>query len=365
MIKYLIFVLLVAELYALQSITLQKKELDYEIPEQDNQQIWTFLFKEDDFELESIKNYKNQQFYGEITIGTPPQKLNVIFDTGSDTLWVASLNPNSKKKSGTHLSFDPKLSSTLRPASGAFEIEYGKGSANGKYYEDTVGIGNLKLEGFKFGAAFQYADFSSLTELSGVAGLPYIPDEETSTNIVQYMYEHGLIPEESFSIYLSKTPQGSSQLIFGGVDMKLAASEFKYYPLIEESYWMTPIRGFGLNKTAKPRNDMLAIIDSGSSLILGSPEIIKPILDFLDDYDCEDDFDELPPLIVNIHGDIYEIPPEVYVIPDSRRTCFYGLKATQFPSYMGKVVILGDVFMRAYYTHFDKAHDRIGFAKAA
>ena len=74
-----------------------------------------------------IKDYQNAQYYGEIAVGTPGQKLAVVFDTGSSNLWV----PNKKPFLSTHRTYSHDESSTYVKNGSKFAIQYGSGPVGG------------------------------------------------------------------------------------------------------------------------------------------------------------------------------------------------------------------------------------------
>lgn len=58
-----------------------------------------------------LNNFKNSQYVGNLSIGNPPQEIDVIFDTGSSNFWITSvdcLDPGCL----SHKSFDGSKSSS-------------------------------------------------------------------------------------------------------------------------------------------------------------------------------------------------------------------------------------------------------------
>uniref|UniRef100_A0A8D2I6B5 Pepsinogen C n=1 Tax=Urocitellus parryii TaxID=9999 RepID=A0A8D2I6B5_UROPR len=84
------------------------------------------------------------------------------------------------------------------------------------------------------------------------------------------------------------------------------------------------------------------------------------------------DVQNLPTFTFIINGVQFPLPPSAYILNVSpgpwgwNGYCLVGLEATYVSSANGQPFwILGDVFLRSYYSVFDMANNRVGFATAA
>ena len=76
----------------------------------------------------------------------------------------------------------------------------------------------------------------------------------------------------------------------------------------------------------------------------------------------------LPMLNIVINGVTLEMTPEQYILQmddgEGDSECLSGFIGLDLPPQMGPLWILGDPFIRAYYTAFDFGNRRVGFAKS-
>nr|AUF83010.1 pepsinogen C [Alligator sinensis] len=327
---------------------------------------------------EPLANYIDMSYYGEISIGTPPQNFLVLFDTGSSNLWVPSVYCQSEACTN-HPLFNPANSSTYSTQDQSFSLQYGTGSLTGIFGYDTVTIQNVAISDQEFGLSetepgtnFVYAQFD------GILGLAYPAiSSGGATTVMQGLIQQNLLDAPLFSFYLS-SQDGSQggELVFGGVDSNLYTGQIIWTPVTQEAYWQIAIEGFSISgqTTGWCSNGCQGIVDTGTSLLTAPGDVYSNLLESIgaeQDSDGQyvvscDSIDSLPTISFVIGGTSLPLPPSAYVIQSTDGSCMVGIGPTYPPSQNGQPLwILGDVFLRSYYSVYDMGNNQMGFAPAA
>ena len=103
-----------------------------------------------------------------------------------------------------------------------------------------------------------------------------------------------------------------------------------------------------------------AIIDTGTSVIAGPRKIIDKMTEGFGpgkqkQVDCAT-IPNLPTLTMIFGGDKYVLTAEDYILQvaeGSKTVCIVGLIGLDLPEQLGEAFIVGDSFIKTFYTHFD------------
>jgi len=230
-----------------------------------------------------LDSKSDAQYYGPITIGTPPQNFLVLFDTGSSNLWVPSSKcPFWQISCDLHTKYYSSESTTYVANGTKFSIQYGSGAAEGFISQDNVGIAGVTVQGQNFaeitdepGIAFIAAGFD------GVLGLAFSSISVDHVTPVWYnLLSQGLIKEPVFAFWLNRDinakPGQGGELVLGGVDPSHFVGSFTYVNISQELYWEFQSDSIAVGPTTYCTN-CKTIADSGTSLLVGPSAIISQI----------------------------------------------------------------------------------------
>jgi saccharopepsin len=320
-----------------------------------------------------LTNFMNAQYFTEIQIGNPPQTFKVILDTGSSNLWVPSTKCTSIA-CFLHTKYDSSASSTYKANGTAFEIRYGSGSMEGFVSSDSISIGDLAIKGQDFaeatkepGLAFAFGRFD------GILGLAY--DTISVNHITPPFYSminQGLIDDPVFSFRVGSSEEDGGEAVFGGIDPSAYTGEITYVPVRRKAYWEVELEKVSFGDEVLELENTGAAIDTGTSLIALPTDMAEMLNTQIGakrswngqyTVDCSK-VPSLPELSFHFGGKPYPLKGSDYIL-EVQGTCISAFTGLDINVPGGSLWIIGDVFLRKYFTVYDLGRNAVGFAKSA
>jgi len=334
-------------------------------------------------ENQLLNQNADTSYFGTIAIGTPAKSFNVILDTGSADLWLAS--SNCYTGCGSVPTYDSSSSTSFRNLSTPFSIKYGSGQAAGSLGSDSIQMAGFGVSGQTLGVVNAVTQDLLTAPVSGLMGLAFstlstsksMPFWETlaSTNAWDS-------PLMAFHLTRFRNVSGAQKLEVGGsfdmgfTNSSLYTGEISYVdiPSGDESFWLIPLTQINVqNQPLAVSGTVLAAIDTGTTLVGGPSDAIATIFSQIpgsqpagSDYEGYWAF----PCNTNINismtfgdGPAWSINPADFVLARVNGGFCIGaffeldLSGTNAPSW-----IVGDTFLKNVYSVFRYSPPSVGFA---
>jgi len=366
----------------------------------------------------SGKNFK-RAYYGRISVGSPPQTFDVVFDTGSAHLILPSSNCTSSSCSG-------KRRYNSRDSVSSIDINVDGSHADGAISRDilTVTFGSGDSTGLisRDHLCFMLSDDSSVLsqandeycasmnflqaidmsdepfknfQFDGVLGLGLASLSQTPDfNLLHRMefgeYRHGVLsasPWSIFAIFLSSedlhATSQRSEIMFGGYDASHLSSKLNWVQVArpEQGYWQIRIKEIVVHGKPYLRcstQECYAVVDSGTSSVAAPSHaarfmrrILMPQVSSAFDPVTESCSAVAPSVLVEFvfdgysieltHREMSRIPKNADLSKIEEQKCEPKILTLNVDSPLGpNLFILGEPVLLKYYHVFDARKKRIG-----
>jgi cathepsin D len=322
----------------------------------------------------ALTDVQDSEYFGEVDIGSPPQKFTVIYDSGSSNLWVPSKSCTNCKSGSPR--YESSSSSTYAKNGQSFTMQYGTGSCQGFLSKDNIVMGGLTIEGFTFGEVTkEAADVFGQAPFDGILGLgPAAAAVDKVPMPMQMLVDQKKIQHNVFAFYLASGGKSGSMLSLGGTDSSFYTGDFTYVKLSLAArllpYWLISASDIKVDGKSTGSCNFLTgcemVVDIGTSVLAGPPSAMNALIAKIGNVsaDCSN-VASLPTLSFTFAGKDFDLGPDFYVIrakdDSGKEQCQLGIEGVNAGV---PIWILGDPFLRKYYTVWDAEQKRVGFATA-
>ncbi|TYJ55923.1 hypothetical protein B9479_003307 [Cryptococcus floricola] len=248
----------------------------------------------DNGEISLTDHNLDTSYSASLSVGTPAQTLDIVLDTGSSDLWLASDKCTTTACSSMD-EYSLSNSSTAVNLSTSFSIEYGSGKASGALVQDLVTLGGYSVASQTFAACDSVSTGLLSTGVSGIMGLswqalayskatPWWLTLAKSSTWSQPLFAFYLARYRNVAGATAKETDGGTAT-FGYLDSSLYSGDVTYVDVDDDAqYWQIEMASATIQGSSIALNSSynMVAIDTGTTLIGGPESIVAEIYSKID-----------------------------------------------------------------------------------
>jgi len=317
-------------------------------------------------------------YYGSLDVGSPAQTVSIDIDTGSADLWVTARRCYSCSPQKAR--YDSDESSSANHTYMPFSEHYAQGYVSGELVQDVVAIGPLRVDQQHFGAVTYASDHYYDDPIDGILGLAFSTvGSSGKPTFFENVLKTGQVSNPVFSIHLTRMVEDGSQLCFGCYDSSKTTGSPIWLPVISKTYWTVSMEGIsadGQQSILATTGDgvLPAAIDTGTSLIVipndmavafyatipHSQDLSNTFAPGYFSYPCNSSLNISLTLGGYTFG-MQTIDFNLGQLDESGEDCLGGIVGA--PEGLDQnSAIIGDAFLKSWYSSYDYAGLRVGLA---
>ncbi|KAJ6653189.1 hypothetical protein lerEdw1_010062 [Lerista edwardsae] len=367
--------------------------------------------------IDNLRGKSGQGYYVEMTVGSPPQKLNILVDTGSSNFAVgAAPHPFLSRY------YRRQLSSTYRDLRKRVYVPYTQGKWEGELGTDLVAIPHGPNVTVRANiAAITVSDkfFINGSNWEGILGLAYAeiarPDDTLEPFFDSLVKQTRVANIFSLQLCGAGFPPNESEalasvggsMIIGGIDQSLYRGVIWYTPIRKEWYYEVVIVkidingqdlqmdckevGQGLQAWARVYNYDKSIVDSGTTNLRLPKKVFEAAVKAIKTASSTEKFPDgfwlgeqlvcwqvgttpwhiFPVISLYLMGEAANNSFRISILPQQYLRPVEDVATSQDECYKFAIsqsstgTVMGAVVMEGFYVVFDRARKRIGFAVSA
>ncbi|KAL4439285.1 hypothetical protein ABPG74_016948 [Tetrahymena malaccensis] len=323
-------------------------------------------------------NYEDGIYYAEIEVGKSQQPLQIIFDSSSSDLWIASSKCQSCVIAQMQ-TYDCKVEDLCISQNEQYVYSFQTGFITGNVAKFSIGVPETNQIGY-FGILINEVERIP-SRINGVFGLipsDSVTDTLTQPNFVLQLYQTQQIEKPIISFYLTfaqneSDGKSNSSVTFGGYDESKIVGQIEYFKTVQQNTWFLEFNDFEIDGVNVFSQVNYALIDTSSPLFQFNPNIAEKYFETLaqrgiqigSDYQvpCNSDLPTIAFTLRNTEGNLikFEVEPSFYLIQSStqQNVCYLYV----YGDCQGPALVVGSQFIKKYLTIFDYDQQTIGLAR--